>query len=243
MADQFVKLPVRILSRRDLTCAAKIVYVYIVDRIGRNSCTWPGQRRIASDCGMGVKTVNRAIAELRDAGELVVSKGAWLGPRAKRTSTYSLPSNVVDWTTLANEERSQADHVDVVDAITPTLPNRTHIQTQPSDPTVRLRNRRSADPWSTAMETMTSDTLRTDDFKSAWSAWVAYRAELRKPLTPSTIKRQITTLQDMGVNDAIAAIERSISNGWTGLFPPDHRVTKRTTPARLTENLQIKDAT
>jgi DNA-binding MarR family transcriptional regulator len=56
------------LARTDLTSGAKLVYADIVDRIGHNGRCWPGQRRIACDCGMTPKAANRAIAELHRRG-------------------------------------------------------------------------------------------------------------------------------------------------------------------------------
>lgn len=54
--------------------------------------------------------------------------------------------------------------------------------------------------------------------KEAWESWRAYRAELRKPLKPSTISRQLKFLSEhQGSHSAI--IEQSIRQGWTGLFP------------------------
>ena len=52
----------------------------------------------------------------------------------------------------------------------------------------------------------------------AWEAWLTYRLELRKPLKPSTIPRQLKFLEAHKASHA-AIIEQSIMNGWTGLFP------------------------
>jgi hypothetical protein len=50
---------------------------------------------------------------------------------------------------------------------------------------------------------------------------VNYRREKQKSLTPTTIKKQLTMLATMGPDTAAETIQRSITNGWTGLFPPD----------------------
>jgi len=54
--------------------------------------------------------------------------------------------------------------------------------------------------------------------KEAWSEWEQYRKEIKKKLTPLTIKQQIRFLEK-NKNDHIEIINTSISNGWTGLFP------------------------
>ena len=62
--------------------------------------------------------------------------------------------------------------------------------------------------------------LDTDEFRSAWQDWIAYRKELRKPLTPSTIKSQLSDLTRFGSARAILSIRQSINKGWQGLFEP-----------------------
>ena len=62
--------------------------------------------------------------------------------------------------------------------------------------------------------------LDTSDFRKAWGEWTEYRRESKKKLTKSTITRQLGSLAKLGEEAAIASIDQSISNGWTGLFEP-----------------------
>ena len=48
--------------------------------------------------------------------------------------------------------------------------------------------------------------------------WMKYRTEIRKTLKPRTAKSQIKFLKDRPPAEAVAIIEQSIMNGWTGLF-------------------------
>ena len=64
------------------------------------------------------------------------------------------------------------------------------------------------------------ENLRTDSFLSAWSEWEKHKKEIRKKLTPSTMKKQLKKLSAMGEIKAIQAINNSITNGWQGLFEP-----------------------
>lgn len=83
--------------------------------------------------------------------------------------------------------------------------------------------------------------LDTAAFHEAWQAWQQHRREKRQALTPTSMKRQLTTLKAVGVANAIAAIDRSIEMGWTGVFPenlPPRKPTiteedKRTNDERL----------
>jgi hypothetical protein len=69
--------------------------------------------------------------------------------------------------------------------------------------------------------------LSTPEFAQAWEMWKQHRIEKKQKLTPITTKRQLSMLSSVGVKSAIAAIERSICNGWTGLFPEERRSSGR----------------
>lgn len=56
------------------------------------------------------------------------------------------------------------------------------------------------------------------DLKNAWLEWEQYRKEKKQKLTPSTAKKQIQFLGARADSEAIAIINQSITNGWTGLF-------------------------
>lgn len=54
--------------------------------------------------------------------------------------------------------------------------------------------------------------------KEVWEKWEMYRKEIKKKLTPLMVKQQLIFLeQHKETHDKI--IEKSIQNGWTGLFP------------------------
>lgn len=71
-----------------------------------------------------------------------------------------------------------------------------------------------------------------------WAEWVQHRKEIKKPLTPSTIKKQIAQLEkfDKLGMDTTEIINASISAGYVGLFalrtgkkyqPPQHQGNKK----------------
>lgn len=59
-----------------------------------------------------------------------------------------------------------------------------------------------------------------EQFAKAWDDWMKYRAETKKPLTPSTISAQLSFLTTLTEDESIASIRSSIQNGWSGLFAP-----------------------
>lgn len=63
----YTLVPNFILYRSDLSAYAKLVYATILSYAwGQSRAAFPGQDRLATDCGMGVATVKRHIKELTD---------------------------------------------------------------------------------------------------------------------------------------------------------------------------------
>jgi len=73
--------------------------------------------------------------------------------------------------------------------------------------------------------------LDSDVFREAWERWTAHRKEIKKKLTPTTTAAQLKRLAAWGEARAVAAIERSIEAGWTGIFE-DEKKTNRIGPGQ-----------
>lgn len=61
--------------------------------------------------------------------------------------------------------------------------------------------------------------LDTPAFRGAWAAWARDRQARRKKLTGDAKRRQLAELASYGPDHAVATIDQSIKQGWTGLFP------------------------
>ncbi len=62
--------------------------------------------------------------------------------------------------------------------------------------------------------------LNDERFISKWSEYETYRKEKRLPkLLPRSVQKQWDRLADFGVEVACAAIDETIAQGWTGIFP------------------------
>lgn len=60
----------------------------------------------------------------------------------------------------------------------------------------------------------------SDTFIASWKSWVAYRKEIKKKLTDSSVQAQFKDFVLWGESKSIASIEQSIKQGWQGLFEP-----------------------
>jgi hypothetical protein len=56
--------------------------------------------------------------------------------------------------------------------------------------------------------------LDSEDFRIAWSKWLAYRRERKLTCTPMTLNGQLKKFAAVGRSQAITEIEHSIGNGW-----------------------------
>lgn len=56
-------------------------------------------------------------------------------------------------------------------------------------------------------------------FLEAWGNFEVHRKEIRKPMTEQSAKNVVRKLSAYSVSVAIAALNKSIENGWTGVFP------------------------
>lgn len=63
--------------------------------------------------------------------------------------------------------------------------------------------------------------IDSPQFRAAWADWCAYRRERGQTLKSRTAKAQLAEMADWGQADAIAAIRKSIMQGWQGVFKPD----------------------
>jgi hypothetical protein len=69
--------------------------------------------------------------------------------------------------------------------------------------------------------------LREGVNSEAWTRWLEYRKAIKKPLKPASIPAAMTELASFGADQG-RVVEKSIANGWLGLFPMDEkRATKK----------------
>lgn len=59
------------------------------------------------------------------------------------------------------------------------------------------------------------------EFSKAWQEWIEHRNEIKKPLKPTQIKKQLEELAAIGEQRAIAMINHTIMKGWQGLREPN----------------------
>lgn len=59
----------------------------------------------------------------------------------------------------------------------------------------------------------------SEAFRSAWTDWNQHRREVGKCQTAQSVAKQLKACKEVGEPSAIAAINKSIGSGWSGIFP------------------------
>lgn len=72
--------------------------------------------------------------------------------------------------------------------------------------------------YSAAVHSVFPASLDCQEFREAWSEWETYRKQIKKKLTPISVKRQIAQLEKYAPPIAAAMLAQSITHGWTGIF-------------------------
>lgn len=78
------------------------------------------------------------------------------------------------------------------------------------------RKRQSPSSFDPKQESI-PEVLDTPEFLTVWDAWCDHRVEIRKRLTPTSVRQQLAELAGWGERRAVAAIRHTIAKGWTGI--------------------------
>ena len=96
------------------------------------------------------------------------------------------------------------------------------ISNSPADPKPECHQTNGKAPPRRLQLPALPPTLSGDAMALAWREWIQHRSEIRKPLKPTTARKQIEQLEAMGPERALAALSHSMAQGWTGIYEPSN---------------------
>ena len=80
-----------------------------------------------------------------------------------------------------------------------------------------------------------------EQFMAAWNEWCSYRKERKLPMYKSVaLKKRLSEVEEHGVDAFVAAVNKSISNNWNGLFYDKKKAA--TSPRRYEEYEQAEES-
>jgi DNA-binding MarR family transcriptional regulator len=186
------------------THTSKLVLLSLADNANNQGIAWPSVTTIAARCGLSRRAVIANLAELEKRGLVRAEK------RAGKGTKYTLQ--------LVNEGYQCISRTGDPDAQTgerglPALVNEGNKLVNEGHPN------HQEPPVEPPRTTKKENLPHGEKFAIAWAEWQQHRKEKRSTLTPTASKRQLATLAAIPEDEAIARIEQSIAQSWTGLFP------------------------
>ncbi|MCA9010497.1 MAG: helix-turn-helix domain-containing protein [Planctomycetaceae bacterium] len=181
---------------------------------GDNGSAYCKQETLADEIGVHPRSIRRSLQRLNEAG-IVVSE--WRGGNGFGMRHYAIDFNKLK-TVQRPEGRTPASYLDD-EGRTPASSGVGHQRPKTQDTSVLQEDPKNIQGTSKAFSF--PESLDNEKFAAAWDEWIQFRKEIKKKLTPSTISKQLAKLESWGSDAAVQAIEKSISQGWQGLFRPD----------------------
>jgi len=185
---------------------------------------WPSQRTLAHDAAMTERGIQKIMDALVLAGEVeIVEKGNGRGNsthyrlvKYARKGEQEPSKGRTICSSFEKEERANGDTLkgERIAERANGLPLKGEQLVPPNTNRIPLESKKN-----TTMAEI-PDALKTPEFLTAWSEFKTHRKQKKKPMTELAEQKQIRIMEQWGVARAIAAIDHSISNGWTGIFEP-----------------------
>jgi hypothetical protein len=201
------------LDEAGLTAAEMRVFVHLLRSADKAGVAWPSYARIISITRLSKSTIRRAIDELKRRDLIVMIGKPFAGSCRYKVLPIVPPEGQKEASNSSTRE--PIEPAPIVPPVTRNSPS--------SEPSIVPPEGQEGNPLKVIhLRVSNKEALpfSSDQFQAAWNDWKQHRIELKKKLTPTSTRQQFKTLEAMGEDRAIAAINHSIGNGWTGIFEP-----------------------
>jgi DNA-binding transcriptional ArsR family regulator len=213
----------------DLPASTKLVALALADHADEQGVCWPSLARLTARTGTHRATVLRHLRALEDAG-VISRERRWKGEGERDSTRYVLPRLAAPGVVADCDGGSRSLHLGVgAERDGGRCRARRGVGAErDGEPSVEpsLNQRRGESPTGASRGfdprgAEIPESLDLPAFLSAWQEWCAHREEIRKRLTPTSVRRQLRELAAMGPRRAVRAIEHTIARGWQGIREPD----------------------
>lgn len=192
-----------------------LVLLRLADYANNEGVCWPSIPRVAEFCRMSERQVQRILRTLESEGVVSVSQR---GER-HQCSIYTINVAWLGRVTLATSDAAKGDigaaNADIGGGVRVTLEADKLSLMSPQasvDPSLEPpKNHQEGFPQIPLL-------LATIEFASAWTDWMKYRKERKKPVTALAAKISFKELEIIGPQRAVQCIQKSIMNNWQGIF-------------------------
>jgi len=180
-------------------------------------------KQISSLIGRSVSKISQAISNLKSDGVIAVK---YKESRLGRIRSFKLSDN---WIRVLIVKEARVGHR-LISTFRPTSPPTSPLREvdYSYNTSYYTHNNirvgcvaRKPQPHSDFLKQFPQKFRKSKAFVQTWKEWLQDRKDRKKSVTEISAKRQANLLSAYSPQEAIKIIDRSIQNGWTGLFPLD----------------------
>jgi len=214
-----VWIPAAIFQTPSISITAKVVYGVLESLDNEGGC-FASNAYLSKHLGLEVRQVQNLLADLEAAG--LITRTEDTGRRIIRT--IERVSIVKALTRPEGCKKLQGGMQEVAEGVCKKLRTYNKEDNKGDKDTVQQQG------WIVRLP------FGSEAFLSAWRSWVAYRKEMKKKLTDSSVTAQCREFALWGEQKSIESIEQSIKQGWQGLFEPNRKFGAKTSKALTSED-------
>jgi hypothetical protein len=198
-------VPNWLMERPEVSTGAKLCYARLCQFYGTDRKCERTQKEIAEKLATGERQTRRYLDELTKHGLIEEDKIGYGGCHRYRFLDhpwvdFRADSSMRTETTGLTVNADISGHIDRTDMATLSIEKK--------------NKKKGGEPIEIPAP------LQGESFAAAWGEFIKHRSEIKKPLTPLAIRKQLKALEKIGPARAVAAIDHSIANGWTGIYEP-----------------------
>lgn len=219
-----VWIPAAIFQTPSISITAKVVYGVLESLDNEGGC-FASNAYLSKHLGLEVRQVQNILADLETAG--LITRVEETGRRIIRTI-----ERVAVTKALADGQVTRSEGCKKVQGgmQKPAQGVCTKLHTYNKEDNKGDKDTVQGQMWIVRLP------FGSEAFIASWKSWVAYRKEMKKKLTDSSVQAQFKEFVLWGEQKSTEAIEQSIKQGWLGLFEPNRKFGAKTSKALTSED-------
>jgi hypothetical protein len=204
-----VWIPAGVFQTPTISLTAKVVYG-VVDALDNEEGCFASNAYLSRHLGLSVRQLQTILSELEDAR--LIRRVACEGHRVIRTVEKVALTNALASTQVTRSEGDAENRTGGVKKTAGGGCGKPHTYNKEDNKGDKDTGKELG--WIVCLP------FGSEAFIASWKSWVAYRKEMKKKLTDSSVQAQFKEFVAWGEAKSTASIEQSIKQGWQGLFEP-----------------------
>jgi hypothetical protein len=208
----------------DIEPTAKLVLLRLADMANHTGRAWPSVSRLVADTGLARSSVFRILKNLEERHFIIRNSSGSTNNYFVSVAGVNSPTMTLQWSD--HETSATMRLVPPSDGGGLTVGRGVVPPSDSTSPTIgpkplRTTNRTTNEPsngGSSGKGLNLELPFTSLEFQEAWRSWEQHRKEIRKKLTPESVRRQFKSFLTWGEQKSIQLIDLSISRGWQGIF-------------------------